>query len=328
VISAELPGKYKASDKLPHAEAKKWSDWEREKRAMNGEKLDQAAEIKSRRGPDLLETVLRSLAENGHHLRGLKEGQEVTLALTFRSGASQQCVSCHTVSSTPSNGVVVNANASLSSVTNPWQQPDAPANNVTSWIPQSSSNNNSIAANGQPSFAAYSTSLGVAANAGDGPANQVLLGDLHLKQGRFDEALATYRKAAEELSPRLRSYESVHAAGLDDNQIRLIMEMIDLQNRMIQCHLALKQGEKVTQGVQKLKKWTDMLGGLELTANQAKKQSKSAPPIKDGALPTKVIITASKQLLDQAGSGQIGFDEFAKKVVVEVLNFDQGPGKP
>src|SRR5262249_33475935 len=99
VISAELPIKYTASVKKPTPAPKKWSDWEREKRALNGEKIDKPEDTKSRRAPDLLETVLRSLAENGHHLSGLQQDQHVTLSLTFRTGAAQLCISCHTVSS-------------------------------------------------------------------------------------------------------------------------------------------------------------------------------------------------------------------------------------
>ena len=41
------------------------------------------------------------------------------------------------------------------------------------------------------------------------------------------------------------------------------------------------------------------------------------------ALPNKLIISASKRLLDQVGTGKISFEEFKKSVSVQYLDFSQ-----
>ncbi len=49
-------------------------------------------------------------------------------------------------------------------------------------------------------------------------------------------------------------------------------------------------------------------------------QVKPAPGIK---LPTKLIISAPKKLLDQVGNGKITLAEFQKQATFEILNFNE-----
>jgi hypothetical protein len=69
----------------------------------------------------------------------------------------------------------------------------------------------------------------------------------------------------------------------------------------------------------------------ELAHNQAEKifqnmvdaQSKTDKPTETKAtpLPSKLVITASKKLLDDVGSGKMSFDDFKKAVSVEYVTF-------
>jgi hypothetical protein len=327
LISAELPINFTAPQKKAETEPKKWSDWEREKRAFNGEKIDKPDEVKSRHTPDILETILRSLAANGYHLNGLKEGQHVTLALTFRPNLVQQCASCHHTTGIAPSGVTSGANSSFLNHANGALQLGLATNSATAddnWL---GTPGTSAPTGTQPNKPVQSASNG-ATHATDGSANQLLLGDLHQKQGRYDEALATYNKAVVDLNGRLQAHDFTPPSGYGPRQVALIVELLELENRIIQCQLALKQEDKVTESVQKLKKWTNLLEKTEGYRDRAKSQAKNPSTSKEGPLPTKVIITASKELLDQAGNGKISFDEFAKRAAVEVLQFDQGSAKP
>lgn len=327
VISAELPMKFTVSDMKRQPESKKPSDWERERRALNGEKTDKADDNKPRRSPDILETVLRSLAENGHHLSGLKEGQHVTLTLTFRASLGRQCMSCHHVNPQSSNnGVAPNVYPSPSNSTNNAPQSGVASNTGNAlWRHSYDFQDASAARTNKPG------STGTTGNASltaDGSNTHALLGDLHFKQGRFEDALGAYNKALEEYNKTIStSLKNLRVSDSGSDKIEVIMPTLDLQNRIIQCYLALKQDDKVEQEVQKLRQWTSLLERVE-GSRDVKSQPKGAAPVKQSALPTKVIITASKELLDQAGNGQISFEDFSKKVMVEIMTFDSTAAKP
>jgi tetratricopeptide (TPR) repeat protein len=121
-----------------------------------------------------------------------------------------------------------------------------------------------------------------------------LLGDLHLKQGRYDEAIASFLKAVE-MDPGPKQ-----AAAL--------------RRKLAQCYLGKGQDEKaraeLNQAIALLKEVTDG-------------KDKPVPTTKPAVvLPVKLIISAPKKLLDQAKEGKITFEEFRRRAQVEALTFD------
>ncbi len=328
VLAAELPMNLPVPEKNVRTEAKKLTEWERARRELHGEKLDKSEKPLPPRRPYILDTVLHTLAENGHHLSGLAPTENVTTVLTFRGGSMQQCQSCHGVASNQASG-----NAGTSNYYG--------LRRLFTNTPSSYSNADSAHGNGQsPRTSSYSNQETVGAPAGqqgqsgalaeklaeiyaypgnDGSNNRVLVGDLHFKQGRFEDALAAYAKAKEEYA---KAFPSKGNWYLDPKGREVIMMILELQNKMIQCHMALKQEDKVEQGVQSLKNYMTLLERFDGQGEAAKPGNKTTSTAKVAVLPTKVIISASKALLDQVGKGEISFEDFRKKASVDILRFE------
>lgn len=124
-----------------------------------------------------------------------------------------------------------------------------------------------------------------------------ILGDLHQKQGHYQEAINAFRSAAaREPSP-----------GPND--------AARLYRKMAQCYLVLGEDENA-------RKALDLISALRKESADAK--DKPAPAAKPAvALPTKLIISVSKKLLGEAKEGKISFEELRSKVHVETLRFDE-----
>jgi tetratricopeptide (TPR) repeat protein len=121
----------------------------------------------------------------------------------------------------------------------------------------------------------------------------VLLGDLHMRQNKAGEAIKAYLKALE-LKP-----EPKH-------------EVTILQ----QLERSFRQSGRYPEAQLAEKKAKDLFDRL---VEQAK--SRNTAESKPTALPAKLIIAASKALLDAVGSGKMSFEEFRKAASVEYLTF-------
>jgi hypothetical protein len=120
-----------------------------------------------------------------------------------------------------------------------------------------------------------------------------LLGDLHLKQGKAAEAERAYQQAIGESKSSQRT--------------------VALWGKYAQALLS----EGKVEEAQRI---------LEQALNERKKEQPNPPQPaqpRDGtqpALPGKLIITASKKLLDQATGGKMSLDDFQKAAAVEYVN--------
>lgn len=121
-----------------------------------------------------------------------------------------------------------------------------------------------------------------------------LLGELHLKQGKHEEAIKALHKAAElTKSPKRKA---------------------ELLRKLAQCYLTQGQDEEARTAVD-----------LAITYLKKEKEAKAkpAPAAKPApTLPVKLIISAPKKLLEQAKEGKIAFEEFRRQAHVETLRFD------
>jgi tetratricopeptide (TPR) repeat protein len=122
-----------------------------------------------------------------------------------------------------------------------------------------------------------------------------LLGDLHLKQGQPQTAIASFKKALE------RKPEPKQGAAI--------------YRKLAQAYLALGQDDQA-------KKALDT--AIEYGSKKSGGGAKKTAPARVSDLPSKLIITVSKKLLDRVGSGKMTFDAFKKAAKVEYLNFSEG----
>ena len=324
VISATLPISYSPQEKKTRAEPETLTEWERARREVRGEKIDKSDEKQAKSPPDILEATLHSLASNGHHLSGLLPNEKVSIVLTFRGMLVQQCASCHSIPNLSYWTTQSDQNSEQAAAWAGMQSTNVPQT-ASSLLPSNS------APRFYPMLGLVTPSAGLQVeSAGTNQAklptreasnNRILLGDLHLKQGRFEEALAAYSKASEEYHSALPSLTTTPKWYLEPKGRETIMALLELQNKIIQCHMALKQEDQVQEGVKRLKRWMNMLEQVDVKPNPAKSPDKGVA--KESMLPTRIVISAPKTLLDQVGKGQITFEDFKKKAKVDVLRFEE-----
>ena len=327
VFTADVPGKLLLPDLTkPDTKPKQLTEWDRTRRELRGEKIEPAVKAPPQNSLNFVDSVLRSLAENGHNLSGLTPEQNVVVALTFRGYGMQQCQKCHTTVSAMSADnffhipapVATNANETffhgdLNSTAG------QPSNSLPAQLSEGSQESQALR------NYALQTSLPVQPQ---GQAktvaqnDQAILGDLHFKQGRFAEASAAYSKSLKELSISGDDVWKMNPS-LSDPQVRaVILKSIELQNRIIQCEAAMKHEEKVDQGVAVLKNWMSQLERMEKKAKDSKSSASGKANSGISAVPEKLIVIASKALLDRVGKHQITFEDFKAQVRVEYVKFD------
>jgi hypothetical protein len=134
---------------------------------------------------------------------------------------------------------------------------------------------------------------GAAADPNSSPArnDDLLLGDLHLKQGKAKEALKIYLAV-------VKNHPDILGP--------------DLMRKLAQAHLAAGD-------LKEARKWLDRALEKSATPDTPREQAQTAEP-----LPSRLLITASKRLLDQVAAGAITFADFQRSVSIEEV---PGPAK-
>jgi tetratricopeptide (TPR) repeat protein len=130
------------------------------------------------------------------------------------------------------------------------------------------------------------------ASSGSTARDYELLGDLLVKQSKTDEAVKAYRKALDQ-KPEAK-------------------QEVAIWRKLAQVYLTLGQDDAAQKAVESARK-----AGKKGAAGGTQKPA----PARSSPLPAKLIISASKKLLNQAGTSKITFDEFKKAATVEYLNF-------
>ena len=64
------------------------SPWERTRKELRGEKIENEGKVVGTRSPSLSEVILKVLADNGKHFTRLAEGERITVVVTFRDDAA------------------------------------------------------------------------------------------------------------------------------------------------------------------------------------------------------------------------------------------------
>jgi hypothetical protein len=241
----------------------------------------------------LSDVILKVLADNGKHFTILSENERITVAITFRGAAN--CTNCHQ---------------------NPWQAaPNGPSSVPSYPYPVPSNPGYKLS---DPTSPPVTTAPGTTAAPTDKPMetaawqsdfkNDTLLGDLHLKQGKGQEAAAAYLKALTHLETAI-DHKRFSEKGYIPGDLPILLASVDLMNKVAQAYVVAGDDEaarKALQNSARLAKEAETLaGGAATTANPK------------SVLPTKLVVTVSKKQLDLMGDGKMTFEMFCKAATIE-----------
>jgi hypothetical protein len=311
IYSATLPIHFlepvkKAADPV----RKPLTDWERTRKELAGEKIGQEKRTAPPNDVSLADRVLKLLFENGRHFSQLDGKENLTVALTLR--AESQCTVCHD---------------------HPWKTSEglSATERGLQWLKSQQSSGAAKADPGQSSTAAGLAALAAAgaarqdqkerndaiAKAKEESHRQALLGDLHMKQGQPADAVEAYRKAGQ-LHTEAARVQSLQGVKHD---LKTHLEALELETKLAQALLAAGRGEEA----KKLLEAQLVASALKAAMKEADPKGEAAPKID---LPSKLIVSAPKALLDQAGAGKITFDEFKKSASVQYAAFPTAKNEP
>jgi tetratricopeptide (TPR) repeat protein len=287
--------------------SKPLTEWERTRRQIRGDNEDSQdlAALESKQietwmshfqgeNPHLwlTETIVKILAENGQHLSQLPENETLTVAITFRDtgqlkGLTNQNAKRGTLEAW-------GAQADEGEAMQTWNvQPGDPG--LQTWQNQQPAPPTGAAA--RPGGQKGGTKLPTA----DEPPSSIrdfeVLGDLHLRQGKAREAIRTYQQALN-LNPEAKQAAAIYY-------------------KIAQADLALEDdagAKKALEMAQLLKQQALGNAAKAQTGGGAAKPQAAAPIV------SKLIISAPKRLLDQVGTGKVGFHDFEKEVTVDYVS--------
>jgi hypothetical protein len=159
---------------VAHSSAKPLSDWERVRKQLRGEKVEQPAAVPPPQ-PSLTEVLLKTLAENGRHFTQLAPQESLSIIVTFRGdGTSAHLIGHKAIDKDGSAGPGGGAGDAAKAATTLADALDSDTRTAAAL-------RFLLAAQDKPSSVQ----------------DYELLADLQLKQGRIDEAITAYRKALE-----------------------------------------------------------------------------------------------------------------------------------
>jgi tetratricopeptide (TPR) repeat protein len=293
-----------SSADLKKPAAKALTEWERTRLELRGEKIEPAKAPPPQEA--IADAVLRVLARNGRHISQLAETEQVTVALTLSSVRSS-CMQCHGVPNSGSSGKAVTG-----TTTSTGSSGDG---NTTS---------GSSSGGGNPTELKEKEILDKIAALKKDAQKAALLGDLHLKQGKNEQAVASFEEA---LKAYQASVSGLYRFGLEkrgtpEKDPALEQELVVAGTKLIQAYTAMGKTEEVKKTLKVLEE--------HLQKTSAETPSKPAEaPVKE-ELPAKLIISAPKKLLDLVGADKITFEEFRKNATVEYQpprNIEKQPAK-
>jgi hypothetical protein len=257
------------------------TDWERTRQELHGEKAEPDKAPASR--DTLADVVLKALADNGKYFTQLPENEQITVALTLPRG--QACAQCHSPADKQPKG-------------RSWKDP---LDEATGGSPATDSAQNVIEK--------VSTLRKDAQKA-------ALVGDLHQKQGKHEQAAASFEEA---LKLYVEASEALQHPGpgqkmQTDVLVAVNQEIVTTAAKLIQVYTALGRTDRTSAMLKLLNAYGRKTGEDEPKVQMAAPQAVE--------LPGKLVIAATKKQLDLVGSGKTTFEEFRKSATV-----DYQPGK-
>jgi hypothetical protein len=259
------------------------SPWERTRKELRGEKIEN--EGKGAVGsPSLSEVILKVLADNGKHFTRLAEGERITVAVTFRDDGAYQpqapmslWMDSQTVrvAGSGSSASAPQQHNPLPSEPGPGMPPSGPFVPGTEWV----------------------TNI----------RNGLTLGDLHVKQKNYSEAIAAYHNAQDQLLKTLEVYKTKNPEDTGS-----VLTAAHLYLLLARGYESAGDKEAAREAMEKVESLSKMAATRTIETPTAK-----ALPATPPALPSKLVVTASKKLLDEVGAGKMTFEAFRKAATVE-----------
>ena len=265
------------------------SDWQKTRLQIRGEKLASTAPA---RHATLADALLKSLAENGKNFAHLPDNESITIIITFRGV----------------HGVPKASGAGMGGMPGMPGASGGPGMGPPGGMmgPGGGGSTGPMGGGaGAAGIGGLPSPMGSARDdlGGGGPISPdrelELLGDLHQKRGNWNDAASAYDRAIKKAGTQARARELA----------RKLAEVYLKTGELEKARKALDLGAAEP---------TDVRGRIKLTEAPAK------PAVK---LPTRLIVSASKKLLDQVGEGKIPMAEFQKQATFEVLRFEETPRK-
>jgi hypothetical protein len=266
VYTLTLPGSPpELKTPAPQPAPKPISDWQRARQELRGEKTNPAPAAAPAREASLVDTLLKSLADNGHNFRQLGADEKLTVVVTFRDIDAGSA--WHIWGSDLGSATDIIPGHLLGKEGNP-----------PSIVKEAKRQNQDAGLPGAPSSGR----------------DYELLGDLHLKQGRVQDAVDAFEKALRQSGPEKKGV---------------------LYRKLAQAFLSLAERAPETKHDEVIARALEYLKRLQ--------EIKDTPPpaAPSVRLPARLTISAPKRLLDQVGSGSISFEEFRRGASVELINF-------
>jgi hypothetical protein len=155
-----------------------------------------------------------------------------------------------------------------------------------------------------------STEGGPSANQSEpeAPLREIALGDLHVRQRRLEDAAKAYQDALRVLEQSLHG-EKERTGKME---VKTLLAMVEAANKLAQICTTQGNNERALHFL----KIASRAAGLAEEAAQGKPVAAGTVP-----LPSRLVISAPKKILDQVGAGKTSFEEFRKAATVEYLTF-------
>jgi tetratricopeptide (TPR) repeat protein len=134
----------------------------------------------------------------------------------------------------------------------------------------------------------------------------ILLGDLHLRQGQYKTAITAYEKA---LALAQKALER------QPDQKQQILTLTELYSKLAQARLGAGEADKAREALE------HAMAYARLAEKASGKGEEGGGPPKESALPlpSRLILSVPKKLLDQVGSGKMSYEEFRKAASIEYV---------
>ena len=260
------------------------SEWDRVRKQIRGENPPSGPLPLKPKEPSVVDTVLEVLAKNGHHFSQLGEQETLTVSIIFRAAEAPHRSRWRRL---PGDRIDINAiypAEFFESQNGPFASESTEPSPVGSGV--GSSEKKKPGAGSGDSTEKSS------------PEDYELLGDLHLKQGQGLEALRAYQQAL------AKSPDAQHAAAM---YLKLAQLYLTVQKDEAEARQAMEHAREL----------------LAQAAPAAEKLASKPTPSAELAqpLPSRLIISAPKRLLDQVSAGKMTLEDFKKKANVERLSF-------
>ncbi|HEV3144259.1 MAG TPA: hypothetical protein VGZ47_10270 [Gemmataceae bacterium] len=286
------------------------SDWEKARRELHGEKAEPAKTAPQ--SPSLADVLLKVLAENGKHFEYLPENESLTVVVTFRGQSP-----IHSYGGGRSGPSMGGGFKGMSSGMGPGVGSGASSPGALSapgGAPAGGSGPRNTS--GSSSGPAPPVPLGPGGSQADFIAtigrDYELLGDLHVRQGKINEAIDAFSKAVN----AAKTATIAQPAGEDAkaNVERVKQRVRDLSVKLARVLLDAGRVDEAQKALV-----------MDTQIKVLPPSASGAPPV---PLPAKLTISAPKRLLEAVGSGKISYDEFRKQATIDYATFTEAAPPP